>query len=159
MNLKSQTCCFTGHRQISPAHYEHIKTRLREEITTLIKSGYKYFGCGGAIGFDALASQTILQLKTTYPHIKLILVLPCKNQDKYWSEQDKKTYEQIKNKADKIVYTSENYTHDCMHKRNRHLVNCSSVCIAYFNGKNGGTDYTVSYGKSKNIKIINIYHR
>ncbi len=154
MNTKLQTCCFTGHRRIEPSNYEHIKTKLTEEITNLIKSGYKYFGCGGALGFDTLAALTILQLKTIHPHIKLMLVLPCKNQDKYWSEQDKETYKQIKSKADKIVYTSENYTHDCMHKRNRHLVNYSSVCIAYFNGEKGGTEYTVNYAKINKVPII-----
>lgn len=44
-----------------------------------------------------------------YPDIKLILVLPCKNQTRGWKETDIQKYEWIKSKADKVVYTSEHY--------------------------------------------------
>ena len=46
----------------------------------LIKNGYSYFGAGGALGFDTIATQTVLHLKERYPHTKLILVLPCIDQ-------------------------------------------------------------------------------
>ena len=43
----------------------------------------------------------------------------------------RQVYEEIKSQADKVVYTSHDYFRGCMFKRNRHLVNGSSVCIAY----------------------------
>ena len=75
-----------------------------------------YFGAGGALGFDTLAAQCVLSLKKQYPHIKLILVLPCITQTKGWSKDDIATYEEIKSQADKVVYTSYDYFRGCMLK-------------------------------------------
>ena len=67
-----------------------------------------------------------------------------------------KIYESIKEQADKVVYTSEEYTRGCMHKRNRHLVDNSSVCICYLTESTGGTAYTVNYAKEKGLMTINV---
>lgn len=65
-------------------------------------------------------------------------------------------YDDIKQKADKVVYTSQEYTRGCMHKSNRHLVDNSSACISYLTENKGGTFYTVNYAKSKGVEVINI---
>ncbi len=115
-----------------------------------------YFGAGGALGFDTLAAQCVLSLRKRYPHIKLILVLPCTAQTKGWSKDDIAIYEEIKSQADKVVYTSHDYFRGCMFKRNRHLVNGSSVCIAYLTQEKGGTAYTVNYAKEQGLTVINL---
>lgn len=92
----------------------------------------------------------------TYPDIRLILVLPCFSQTRGWSQEDIEIYDDIKQKADKVVYTSQEYTRGCMHKRNRHLVDNSSACISYLTENKGGTFYTVNYAKSKGVEVINI---
>ena len=100
--------------------------------------------------------MTVLELRKKHPQIKLIMVLPCKEQAERWSEKDKQTYAYILSNADKKVYTSEHYHSGCMHKRNRHLVDSSGVCICYLTDSKGGTAYTVDYAKQKGLKIINI---
>ena len=155
MELKNKTVCFTGHRKIPPKRMTSLARRLRTVIVELIDKGYLYFGAGGALGFDTLAAQTVLDLKTDYPQIKLILVLPCLSQADAWSSEDKDTYEHIKANADKVVYTSREYTKGCMHKRNRHLVDNSSVCVSYLTEQTGGTAYTVNYAKEKGLRVFN----
>ena len=135
---------------------ERIAQRLEETVTSLIGAGIRYFGAGGARGFDTLAAQTILKLQREYPHIKLILVLPCLSQTRGWRDEDIKVYETIKAAANKITYISEEYTQGCMHKRNRHLVDHSSVCVCYLTQSNGGTAYTVNYAKKQGLKVINL---
>ena len=108
------------------------------------------------MGFDTLAAQTVLELKKDYPHIKLILVFPCLNQTRGWNEKDIAVYEAIKEKADKVVYTSEHYFNGCMQKRNRHLVDCSSLFICYLKECSGGTLYTVNYAKTSGVTVLNI---
>lgn len=154
--MKKQTCCFTGHRKIPPEQYKNIVKRLKLEITDLIYKGVIYFGVGGALGFDTMAAQAVLELRRIYPQIKLILVLPCKTQTQSWNETDKVTYEAIKKACDKYVYVSEEYTYDCMYIRNRHLVNNSNYCICYLTKQTGGTAYTVEYAKKNGLKVINI---
>lgn len=62
----------------------------------------------------------------------------------------------IKERADKVVYVSQIYTKGCMHKRNRYLVDNSSVCVCYLTENKGGTAYTVNYASSKDKMIINV---
>lgn len=155
--MREKTCCFTGHRDL-PIAWEQRKlaAKLEKIIIEQINDGIQFFGTGGALGFDTLAAQTVLKLKKKYPDIKLILVLPCLNQTRGWPNKDVEEYERIKNQADKVVYTSQEYTQGCMHKRNRHLVNNSSVCICYQTKKEGGTAYTVNYAKAMGLEIHNV---
>jgi uncharacterized phage-like protein YoqJ len=154
--LKERTACFTGHRTIPFLQRRKIEKRTEEALIEAIKQGYRFFGTGGALGFDTLAAQTVLRLKETYPQIKLILVLPCLSQARGWRPEDIAEYERIKVAADKVVYTSQEYTRDCMFKRNRHLVDNSSLCIAYLTENCGGTAYTVDYARSKGLIIRNV---
>jgi len=154
--MRERTCCFTGHRELPFLKRKMIARKLEQTVTGLIQSGVQYFGAGGALGFDTLAAQTVLNLKKEYPHIKLILVLPCLSQTQGWKEQDVRIYETIKAEADKVVYTSQQYTQDCMHKRNRHLVDHSGVCVCYLTKDKGGTAYTVNYAKKQGLEVINL---
>lgn len=154
--MKEKTVCFTGHRTIPMLKKWKIVKKLEETLETLIDNGYCYFGAGGALGFDTIAAQTVLGLKKKHPEIKLILVLPCKNQTRGWKEKDVSVYESIIEEADKVVYTQEHYDRGCMFKRNRHLVDNSSICVAYLTEEKGGTAYTVNYANQKGVKVINI---
>ena len=98
----------------------------------------------------------LTKLKQKYPNIKLILVLPCKSQTRGWRQSDIDEYERIMKQADKVVYTSEDYYNGCMQKRNRHLVDGSSLCIAYLTKETGGSAYTVKYAEKNALTVINI---
>ena len=65
-------------------------------------------------------------------------------------------YQEIMKQADKVVYTSQDYSPGCMFKRNRHLVDHSSACICYLAKRSGGTAYTVDYARKCGLKIFNI---
>ena len=108
--VKEKTCCFTGHRDMSEHRIKDVVKTLEKELVQLIEEGCCYFGAGGALGFDTIAAHTVLHLKEKYPHIKLILVLPCVDQAKSWSYEDKVVYEDIKeiipidNEIDNVLY-------------------------------------------------------
>ncbi len=154
-SLKARTCCFTGHRIIPQGEYKELSIRLERIVRELISQGIIYYGAGGALGFDTLAANCILTLRKEFPYIRLILVLPCLSQADRWSQADRIVYETIKAQADKVVYTSKDYTPECMHIRNRHLVDYSGTCVCYLTKKKGGTLYTVDYAKRNGLKIIN----
>lgn len=155
--LRKKTACFTGHRHIPPEELEGIKGRLEKTIIDLYGKGIIYYGAGGARGFDSLAAETVLRLRDNgYPRLRLILVLPCLNQTKGWRAEDIARYNEIKQQANKTVYTSREYTPGCMYKRNRHLVDNSSVCICYQTQPKGGTAYTVHYARDCGLDILNV---
>ena len=115
-----------------------------------------FYGAGGALGFDTFAAQTVLDMKKEYPQLRLILVLPCEDQTRGWRSEDIAVYEDIKRRSDKVVYVSREYTPDCMHRRNRHLVDHSGTCICYLTRDSGGTAYTVDYARREGLHVINI---
>ncbi len=49
--------------------------------------------------------------------------------------------------------------HNCMQERNRYMVNASSLVIALFNGKNGGTQKTIEYAEKQGKEIVIIRPR
>ncbi len=154
--MREKTVCFTGHRIIEPEKRGSLFAQLIDEIKSLLEAGYRYFGAGGALGFDTLAAQAVLKLREEYPQIRLILVLPCKEQTRGWPAADVDIYNEILHQADKVVYTAEHYYRGCMFKRNRHLVDNSSICICYLTTDHGGTAYTVQYAQSQQLRIINL---
>ncbi len=152
--MRDNTCCFTGHRKISVLSCLLLKIKLYFIINKLIKKHINCFYVGGAIGFDTLAAQSVLKFKRHYNHLKLILVIPCRNQTKYWNDKEKRKYNHIKSQADKTVILSEKYFNGCMQKRNRYLIDNSSYCICYLRKRSGGTAYTVNYAIRNNRRII-----
>lgn len=155
--MRMLTCCFTGHRNINKYSLGTLKAELDKTIEQLISDGVVNFEAGGARGFDTIAALTVLKMKEKFQQIKLILVLPCKNQAYKWSKSDIETYEYIKSQSDKFIYTSEDYYDSCMLKRNRYMVDNAEYVIAAWDGrKTGGTYATVNYARKLNRKIINL---
>lgn len=156
MNLKK--CCFSGHRILNKKESSFIKDKLKEIIHILINNGVDCFLVGGALGYDMIAEELILSYKSIYPHIKLILVLPCINQERYYSIEDKHKYNDIKMNADRIIYIREKYIKGCMLERNKYLVDSSDCLVCYLKKNTGGTFYTYNYAMLQNIKILNLFN-
>ncbi len=155
---KRQTACFTGHRKLREATAE-VEKRLTKVVEDLVQTGYLYFVAGGARGFDALASEVILKLRTQYPKIQLILVLPFDRQyehERSWVETEIAQYNRLKAQASQVVTLSSEYRSGIYYRRNRHLVDRSSVCIAYLTREHSGTGYTVHYAAARDVQVVNI---
>lgn len=154
--MKEKTCCFTGHRKLPEEQLPQLKQALFKVIVRLASQGVTRFACGGALGFDTLAAQMVLVVKETFSQIQLLLVLPCRTQEKYWPKEDQEIYREILARADRVVFVSETYTQGCMQKRNRLLVEGSSVCVCYCTKKQGGTVYTLNYARQNGLDLINL---
>lgn len=153
----SNICCFTGHRKIDFEIMTALPDILDKVLESLIWQGVTVFRAGGAIGFDTLAALAVIEKKSAHPEITLELELPCKDQTNGWDEADKRAYEYVLSKADKISYTCEKYRSGCMHERNRRLVNGAHFCVAFCSSDKGGSAYTLNYAKKKGITVINVY--
>jgi len=152
---RDTTCCFTGHRDIP--QISDIYSLVREAIVNAYDSGYRNFCAGGAKGFDTIAALNTLALRETeYSDIKLILILPYKDQHLYWEKESRSVYETILEKADSVEYVSDKYHKWCLFERNRRLVKRSSRCICYLTQEKSGTSYTVDLAKKDGLSIINL---
>ena len=139
---KEHSCCFSGHRKLPQEQIEEIRERLKVEVIRLISKGVNTFYSGYASGFDTEATLTVNELKQEYPHIKLILVLPYR--------------QEINISYDKCVCISETFKKGCFHIRNRYMVDNSGYCVCYLTEGKGGTAYTVNYARQKGLEIYNI---
>ena len=153
---KNKTTCFTGHRVLPEKKIERIVKRLDEEIDRLIEEGITTFISGGALGFDHIAASTIIAKKEQGADIKLIFALPCHNQDEKWTDRQKDLYNSLLKEADEVYYVSEEYTPDCMEKRNYYLVDNSSYCICALVKDASGTGQTVRYAQQQGLEVINV---
>ena len=155
---KEFSCFFTGHRFISKSIAPRIKEEVRREAIRLIDDkGVTDFIAGGAIGFDTIAAETIIELKKEYDYIKLHLYLPCFNQMENWNSNDRYRGRMIMSYADSKIYVTEsNYVTGCMHARNKKMADDAMYGIAYMTNPRSGTAYTVSYAEENGGVIINI---
>jgi len=154
--MLSDTCCFTGHRKLPENSVPKITSTIKKEIVTLISNGVTNFVCGGAIGFDTLCGKEVIKLREAFPSIKLILALPCIDQNKYFTDSQNEDYYYLKKNCNELHFVSEKYTQNCMLKRNRFMVDMSGTVIAYCTKNTGGTFYTIKYATQKSRNIIHI---
>lgn len=161
MNIPSSipNVCFTGHRSLTDTETKTTVLRLRQIVRHLAQNyGTKNFYAGGALGFDTLAAQAVLEVKKEIPSISLHLIIPCRDQADRWSYINRKTYDEICASADSVRVLAEKYHRGCMHVRNRALLDASSLCICCLRAgeSSGGTAYTVKEATRKGIPVINI---
>ena len=149
-------CCFTGHRTFSPAVATELIARLEPVLERLYTAGVRDFRTGGALGFDTLAALRVIALRDRHPDCTLSLILPCRDQANRWSAKDRALYERVRTAADHETVLFETYTPECMHARNRALVDGSDYCVAYLTKNSGGTLYTCSYALKKGVELINL---
>ncbi|MBQ3707045.1 MAG: DUF1273 family protein [Clostridia bacterium] len=164
---RAATACFTGHRRLPDDAVRQIAAQTLHILDVLIGAGYRDFLCGGALGYDTLAEQCILERKRTSPGIRLLLALPCRDQTERWSylpgEQARdalREYQRIKGLADEVIYLRDFYTDGCMKERNRYMVERSSFLVAYYDeGTKGrsGAGQTFRLAKEAGLKIYNVF--
>lgn len=152
---------FTGYRPSKLPFFSEddpmcvdLKQRLYKQISELAERGAYEFCSGMALGVDIWCAEAVIELKKTRPEIKLTAVIPCRSQSEKWSEPDKARYDSVLACCDKVICISESYTADCMHKRNRALVELCDILIAVYDGKSGGTKYTVDYAAKLGRKTL-----
>ena len=155
-------CSFTGHRpQKLPWRYNENDPRCKAMISELdtrldgiYQAGYRHFFCGMAIGCDFYFAEAVLRLREKYPDVSLEAVVPCLSQSDKWYDSDRMRYKAILSHCDKVNVLQQQYTADCMQKRNRYMVDRSSLLLACFDGYPGGTMNTIAYAKRKGLSII-----
>lgn len=153
--MKSKTCCFTGHRpEKLTENQEFIMAGLRKAILNAIDNGYTNFITGMAYGVDIWAAEIVLSLKATH-QLRLICAIPNPTFENICNEDWKKRYRQVLAQADEVNYILPHYTSYCLQKRNKWMVEHSSLIIAVYNGSKGGTKNTIDYATKNNIKVIN----
>ena len=149
-------CCFTGHRTITEAARTALVSLLDTTLRQLYTQGFREFRVGGARGFDTLAALRIIAFRQTHEDCRLVVILPCRDQAKGWCAGERAIWQEIQDRADTVRCLFEGYTPECMHARNRALVDGSDLCVAYLTENRGGTLYTCSYALKNGVELLNL---
>ena len=156
MNNREKVCCFTGHRKITDEELRAMLPELLRIVGRLLRQGVNTFVTGGALGFDTVAAEVILQLREYHPHLRLIVVSPFAGQADNWGEQHRIKYEVIREMCDEFICLNTRYHKGCMSQRNRYLVDMSGTCIAYCKQEQSGSAYTMHYAEKKGLTVMNL---
>lgn len=151
-------CCFTGYRpqklpflrQETGREYQKLYAVLTEEIRGAIDRGYDYFISGFAEGVDLMAAEIVIALKRDGYDIALEAAMPAMNQTEGWDDFSRGVYYMLLDQADRRVCLDKTMTKYSCLRRDEYMVEQSDLVIAVFDGKKGGTAYTVNYARKKN---------
>ena len=160
----SKSCCFSGHRPAKlPWKYNErdprcieFKDSLFSIIGAVYDSGISHFICGMALGCDIYCAEAVIKLKEMHGDITLEAAIPYSGQADNWGEYNRRRYERILSLCDKTTVIQESYSPSCMMRRNRYMVDRSSVLVACYDGKPGGTWNTIRYAMDKDVEVIQL---
>ena len=162
---REKTCFFAGHRPYKFAFlpeneqvfYGKLKMNIEKAIQDCFNDGYDTFLCGGTIGFDIMCSEAVIELKNSFPHIRLGLVLPFENHHEDFQSNWKARYLKTLDACDFVDYVSPTAVIGCYYDRNHKMIDSSSRMITYFDGKGGGTARVVAAAQTAKLQIINLF--
>lgn len=156
MDKRSFTCYFTGHRNLPIGQEEEIWKRVYACLEPLLEEGVRYFGVGGALGFDTLVAEKLLALRESRPEIRIILVQPFPGYQSRWTPAQQARAAAVEARVDKVVVCCQTPGRGAFLARDRHLVDCSSCCIAWCTHTTGGTAYTLRYARKQGLRVWNV---
>lgn len=151
----AKLCVFTGHR-VLPRDQLPLRWALMREMERLTGDGCTDFASGGALGFDLLAAELTLELRELRPEVRLLMVLPCPEQDRRWPAEERRRYAEVLARADLVRYTSDRYYPGCMLARDRTLAEAADCCLCFLTHGNSGTAYTVRQALLRDVPVINL---
>ena len=159
---RSTTCCFTGHRpnklpwgtdETDPRCLA-LKAAIKQEVEKAYDRGYRHFICGMAMGCDFYFCEAAQALRDERPGVTVEAAIPCETQAARWSEADRERYGRLVGLCDYETMVLRQYDRNCLLRRNRYMVDRSSLLIAAFDGSTGGTMYTVTYAMRHDAQVV-----
>ena len=152
-----KACSFTGHRIIPKDKEAALSELLDRAIDYAYREGCRTFYCGGALGFDTMAAKAIIKKRMLNPDMRLIIVIPCADQEAKWSSSEKDMYNYVISSAYEFIYTSLSYTNDCIKRRNERLAEMCDILIAFCGNARSGSAQTVRIAKALGKTVYNLY--
>ena len=162
MDERLQTCCFSGHRpdklpwgsDESDPRCLRLKEELAARLEGVYEAGYRHFLCGMALGCDLYFAEAVLALRERHPELTLEAAVPCDGQANGWPIPAQRRYERLLAECDTVRFVQHKYTPGCMQRRNQYMVDASSLLLAVYDGRRGGTMSTLLYAKRQGLRLI-----
>ncbi|MBU5627656.1 DUF1273 domain-containing protein [Oscillibacter sp. MSJ-2] len=164
MRGRQSTCSFTGHRpgklpwgtDEGDLRCLNLKQRLWDAVEAAYQEGMRHFICGMALGCDLFFAEAVLRLREMHPEVTIEAAIPCLTQADTWPPAQQRRYRALLAQCDYETVVQEKYSSTCMQRRDRYMVDHSSILIAVFDGLPGGTRYTVQYAMERGVSVVDL---
>ena len=153
MNNSTHIVAFTGHRTYDGTANEQLVATISE----LYALGARHFRVGMAEGFDLAAGELVVELMVSDDSIILEACIPWPTFNAHLNADERVRYNHILSHATIVRYSDNAYHPAIFRHRNDMLVDGADTLVAWWNGAQSGTAYTVKRAKKLGISIINIY--
>lgn len=157
------TCCFTGHRpdrlpwgaNEDDLRCHALKLRLRAALDEAYAQGYRRFLCGMAMGTDLYFCEAVLALRASCPDIVVEAAVPYAGQADRWPARDRARWAHLLARCDRTTVLQRQWSSGCMQRRNRYMVDRSSLLLAAYDGRpRGGTANTLLYAMRRGLRTV-----
>ena len=95
-------------------------------------------------------------MQKLHPDVTLEAAIPCGTQPDRWTRAQRERYNRLLDRCSKVNVLQINYSPDCMMQRNQYMVDNSSLLLACFDGRPGGTMSTILYAQRQGLNVITI---
>ena len=153
MNNSTHIVAFTGHRTYDGS----ADAELRATINELYNQGARHFRVGMAEGFDIAAGEMVVELMHSDSDIILEACIPWPTFNAHFNPKEREKYNHILKHATVVRYSDNAYHPAIFRHRNDMLVEGANTVVAWWNGAQSGTAYTVKRAKKLGVTIKNIY--
>ena len=160
---RAHTCCFTGHRterlpwgpdEQDPRCLD-LKNALDRALDRAYAAGYRHFISGMARGSDLYFCEAVLALRQTRPGVTLEAAIPYEGQADRWSETDRRRWALLLAQCDYETVIQHHYSAGCLARRNRYMVDRSSLLLAVYDGTpRGSTGSTLLYAMQQKVPAV-----
>ena len=160
---RAVSCCFSGHRTSRLPWKDNeadprclaLKAKLMAEVERAYEKGFRHFLCGMAQGSDLYFCEAVLALRGLLPEVTIEAAVPFVDQARRWPEADRLRRDALLDRCDFETMVQHHYTAGCMARRNRYMVDRSSLLIAVYDGQpHGGTLNTLTYAMGHGVETV-----
>ena len=150
MRAPQISCSFSGHRPEKLPWGDNERDErcltLKASIREMVEKAYA----------DGYFCEEVLHLRRRVQDITLEAAIPCLSQSDGWTAAQQERYRDLLALCNYRTVVQEKYDPGCMHRRNRYMVDHSSLLLAVHDGSTGGTRYTIEYAlrRRKDVLIL-----
>lgn len=141
--------------------YKTLELMLWRSVSAHVDAGYDTFICSVSQGMSIVLGEILASIKgSRLSKLKLICVIPFREQAQKWDDAWRTRYDRLLHHADKVIEVSCGYQTGCYQKQSRFVCDaCDALLAVYDETDRGRTAYAVGYAQrhGKPVEIINPY--
>lgn len=131
MQRKERACCFIGAEVLYGEDLVALMGQAVIEMEQLIKQGINTFYSGAMPGFDLLCASAVVELQKQRHGITLVFLPPCGHWEQFLHGTWRSLYQQLLPFANRVSYTVNPRTDNCIRKRNERMIKRSEAVLTH----------------------------